>query len=175
MERAGFVGFALVIGLFLVGFTNDIDRLPTAASVSGSVPPWGRDAPIGAATIAEAFRLTVEDNPDRIAVRTKDDEIAYTSIRIVDPVEMERRRAAGGAIGSPRDATAEQAVGGPGTVRCRAARSLVEAPVGDRRRVERRDARRPARDREHGEDEREDGAAEATRHRRPPLESDSST
>jgi regulator of sigma E protease len=27
MERAGFVGFALVIALFLVGFTNDIDRL----------------------------------------------------------------------------------------------------------------------------------------------------
>jgi regulator of sigma E protease len=27
MERAGFVGFALVIGLFLVGLTNDIGRL----------------------------------------------------------------------------------------------------------------------------------------------------
>ena len=27
MERAGFVGFALVIMLFLVGLTNDIDRL----------------------------------------------------------------------------------------------------------------------------------------------------
>jgi regulator of sigma E protease len=27
MERAGFVGFALVIMLFLIGFTNDIDRL----------------------------------------------------------------------------------------------------------------------------------------------------
>jgi regulator of sigma E protease len=27
MERAGFVGFVLVIGLFLIGFTNDIDRL----------------------------------------------------------------------------------------------------------------------------------------------------
>jgi regulator of sigma E protease len=27
MEKAGFVGFALVIGLFLVGFTNDLDRL----------------------------------------------------------------------------------------------------------------------------------------------------
>ena len=33
---------------------------------------------MGAATIAEAFRLTVEDNADRIAVRTKDDEIAWT-------------------------------------------------------------------------------------------------
>ena len=27
MERAGFVGFALVIALFLVGLTNDIDRI----------------------------------------------------------------------------------------------------------------------------------------------------
>src|SRR4030095_3027862 len=27
MERAGFVGFALVIALFIVGFTNDLDRL----------------------------------------------------------------------------------------------------------------------------------------------------
>ena len=27
MERAGFIGFALVIGLFFIGFTNDIGRL----------------------------------------------------------------------------------------------------------------------------------------------------
>jgi regulator of sigma E protease len=27
MERAGFVGFALVLGLFLIGFSNDIGRL----------------------------------------------------------------------------------------------------------------------------------------------------
>jgi len=27
MERAGFIGFALVIALFLVGLTNDLDRL----------------------------------------------------------------------------------------------------------------------------------------------------
>ncbi len=27
MERAGFVGFVLVIGLFLIGFTNDLDRI----------------------------------------------------------------------------------------------------------------------------------------------------
>ena len=27
MERAGFVGFALVIALFMIGFTNDIGRL----------------------------------------------------------------------------------------------------------------------------------------------------
>src|SRR4051812_46635611 len=33
---------------------------------------------VGAGTIAEAFRLTVADNLDRIAVRTSDDEIAWT-------------------------------------------------------------------------------------------------
>lgn len=33
---------------------------------------------MSAPTIAEAFRLTVEDNAGRIAVRTKDDEIAWT-------------------------------------------------------------------------------------------------
>jgi regulator of sigma E protease len=27
MERAGFIGFVLVIGLFMIGFTNDIGRL----------------------------------------------------------------------------------------------------------------------------------------------------
>ena len=27
MERAGFIGFALVIGLFFIGFTNDVGRL----------------------------------------------------------------------------------------------------------------------------------------------------
>src|SRR5437016_2952137 len=37
----------------------------------------GRRA-VAAATIAEAFRLTVEDNADDIAVHTRDDEIAWT-------------------------------------------------------------------------------------------------
>src|SRR3954447_22153468 len=37
----------------------------------------GRRA-VGAATIAEAFRLTAQDDADQIAVRTKDDEIAWT-------------------------------------------------------------------------------------------------
>ena len=27
MERAGFIGFALVLGLFMIGLTNDIGRL----------------------------------------------------------------------------------------------------------------------------------------------------
>src|ERR1044072_4580152 len=41
----------------------------------------------GAATIAEAFRLTVEDHPDRVAVRTKDDEIALTWAQLRDKVD----------------------------------------------------------------------------------------
>jgi regulator of sigma E protease len=27
MERAGFIGFALVLGLFMIGLTNDIGRI----------------------------------------------------------------------------------------------------------------------------------------------------
>ena len=42
---------------------------------------------VGAATIVEAFRLTVEDNPDRIAVRTKDDEIAWTWTELAAKVD----------------------------------------------------------------------------------------
>src|SRR5918994_190776 len=33
---------------------------------------------VGAATMIEAFRLTVADDPDRVAVRTKDDEVSLT-------------------------------------------------------------------------------------------------
>ena len=54
----------------------------------------GRDAPIGAATLAEAFRLTVEDNPDRIAVRTLDDEVALHLGAAARPRRRARRRAA---------------------------------------------------------------------------------
>jgi long-subunit acyl-CoA synthetase (AMP-forming) len=32
----------------------------------------------GAATMAEAFRITAEEHPDRVAVRTRDDEVAIT-------------------------------------------------------------------------------------------------
>ena len=38
---------------------------------SSTVAP-GRTA-VNAATMAEAFRLTVEEHPDRVAFRTKDD------------------------------------------------------------------------------------------------------
>ena len=43
----------------------------------------GRRA-VGAATIAEAFRLTVSDHPDRIAVRTLNDETALTWAQLRD-------------------------------------------------------------------------------------------
>ena len=46
----------------------------------------GRRA-VGAATIAEAFRLTVEDHPDEIAVRTLHDEVAYTWAQLRDKVD----------------------------------------------------------------------------------------
>jgi long-subunit acyl-CoA synthetase (AMP-forming) len=42
---------------------------------------------VGAATMAEAFRLTVEDHPDRVAVRTKDDEVTLTWAELRDRVD----------------------------------------------------------------------------------------
>src|SRR3954451_18492599 len=47
----------------------------------------GERRAIGAATLAEAFRLTVEDHPDRIAVRTLYDEVAYTWSQLRDTVD----------------------------------------------------------------------------------------
>src|SRR5918996_5603735 len=42
---------------------------------------------VGAATIAEAFRITAEDHPDRVAVRTKDDEVSLTWSALRDRVD----------------------------------------------------------------------------------------
>src|SRR3954454_15766305 len=42
---------------------------------------------LGASTMAEAFRLTVEDVPDRVAVRTKDDEVSLTWSQLRDRVD----------------------------------------------------------------------------------------
>jgi len=42
---------------------------------------------VGAATIAEAFRITAEDHPDRVAVRTKDDEVTLTWSELRDRVD----------------------------------------------------------------------------------------
>jgi long-subunit acyl-CoA synthetase (AMP-forming) len=41
----------------------------------------------GAATIAEAFRITAEEHPDRVAVRTKADEISLTWSELRDRVD----------------------------------------------------------------------------------------
>src|SRR5919107_2007862 len=40
-----------------------------------------------AATIAEAFRLTADDHPDRVAMRTKDDEVSLTWSELRDRVD----------------------------------------------------------------------------------------
>src|SRR5919108_1172304 len=40
-----------------------------------------------AATIAEAFRITAEDHADRVAVRTKDDEVSLTWGELRDRVD----------------------------------------------------------------------------------------
>src|SRR5690349_7734312 len=42
---------------------------------------------VGAATIAEAFRLTTEDHPDKLAVRTLHDEVAYTWAQLRERVD----------------------------------------------------------------------------------------
>jgi long-chain acyl-CoA synthetase len=42
---------------------------------------------VGARTMPEAFRLTVEDHPDRVAVRTKDDEVSLTWAQLRDRVD----------------------------------------------------------------------------------------
>src|SRR3954449_5491960 len=47
----------------------------------------GERRSMGATTIAEAFRLTVEDHPDRIAVRTLHDEVVYTWAELRERVD----------------------------------------------------------------------------------------
>ena len=42
---------------------------------------------LAARTLPEAFRLTVEDHPDRVAVRTKDDEVSLTWAQLRDRVD----------------------------------------------------------------------------------------
>ena len=63
-------------------------RVHVDASPRGSSPlrSTHRRA-VGAATLAEAFRLTVEDFPDRVAVRTLNDEVSLTSSALRDRVD----------------------------------------------------------------------------------------
>ena len=46
--------------------------------MEGSTLPATAPRAVGAATIAEAFRLTATDHADRVALRTKDDEVSLT-------------------------------------------------------------------------------------------------
>src|SRR3954453_11147524 len=52
-----------------------------------TLAPSARPRAVGAATIAEAFRLTVEDFPDRVAVRTLNDEVSLTWSALRDRVD----------------------------------------------------------------------------------------
>src|SRR5918992_1581078 len=52
-----------------------------------STAPASASRAVGAATIAEAFRITAEDHPDRVAVRTKDDEVSLTWGELRDRVD----------------------------------------------------------------------------------------
>src|SRR3982751_2182466 len=49
--------------------------------------PAAASRAVSAATIAEAFRITAEDHPDRVAVRTKDDEVSLTWSELRDRVD----------------------------------------------------------------------------------------
>src|SRR5215211_579624 len=54
---------------------------------------------VGARTMTEAFRVTVEDHPDRVAVRTKDDEVSLTWSQLRDRVDALAGGLAGLGVG----------------------------------------------------------------------------
>ena len=78
MERAGFVGLRAGADAVRDRPQQRHRANPERRLRSAIASPHGGATLVDAATIAEAFRLTVEDDADRIAVRTKDDEIAWT-------------------------------------------------------------------------------------------------
>src|SRR3954453_6032077 len=55
--------------------------------MEGSTLPATAPRAVGAATIAEAFRLTAADHADRVAVRTKDDEVSLTWAQLAERVD----------------------------------------------------------------------------------------
>jgi long-chain acyl-CoA synthetase len=55
--------------------------------MEGSTLPAAVHRAVGAATIAEAFRITVADHPERVAVRTKDDEVSLTWTQLAERVD----------------------------------------------------------------------------------------
>src|ERR671917_816800 len=54
---------------------------------------------LGARTMTEAFRLTVEDHPDRVAVRTRDDEVSLAWAQLRDRVDALAGGLAGLGVG----------------------------------------------------------------------------
>src|SRR5919109_2201453 len=54
---------------------------------------------VGARTMTEAFRMTVEDHPDRVAVRTRDDEVSLTWTELRDRVDALAGGLAGLGVG----------------------------------------------------------------------------
>src|SRR5918994_1768759 len=54
---------------------------------------------LDARTMIEAFRLTVEDHPDRVAQRTKDDEVSLTWTQLRDRVDALAGGRAGLGVG----------------------------------------------------------------------------
>ena len=59
----------------------------------------GEHRAVGARTMPEAFRLTAEDHPDRVAVRTKDDEVSLTWGQLRDRVDALAGGLAGLGVG----------------------------------------------------------------------------
>jgi acyl-CoA synthetase (AMP-forming)/AMP-acid ligase II len=55
--------------------------------MEGTTAPAAARRAVGAATLAEAFRITVADHPDRVAVRTKDDEVSLTWGQLAERVD----------------------------------------------------------------------------------------
>ena len=60
---------------------------------------------LGARTMTEAFRLTVEDSADRVAVRTKDDEVSLTWGELRDRVDALAGGLAGLGVAARRHAS----------------------------------------------------------------------
>src|ERR671922_326408 len=54
---------------------------------------------LGARTMTEAFRTTVEDHSDRVAVRTKEDEVSLTWAQLRDRVDALAGGLAGRGVG----------------------------------------------------------------------------
>src|SRR4051794_34528024 len=55
--------------------------------MEGSILPATSERAVGAATMAEAFRITAADHADRVALRTKDDELSLTWGELAERVD----------------------------------------------------------------------------------------